>query len=178
MARCSPLGEAAATALEVKNIDKPAVVAELERAFGENPAVFGGESRRGSLDAKDALIEGGSDGEKLRTYYFGSSTITIGKIKEMVEKGYFLEGEAQAPGAEIVPEPDSDEAMVYEDLFVAGLPTPLHLALADILLHFKAQLHQLTPNAIAELSKYFWVIGSFGGVPLRNVFVKRYELHY
>jgi hypothetical protein len=86
MARCSPLGEAAATALEVKNIDKPTVVAELERAFGENPAVFGGESRRGSPDAKDALIEGGSDGEKLRTYYFGSSTITIGKIKEMVEK--------------------------------------------------------------------------------------------
>jgi hypothetical protein len=36
----------------------------------------------------------------------------------------------------------------------------------------------LTPNAITPLSKYFWAVGSFGGVPLRNSFVKRYELHY
>jgi hypothetical protein len=30
-------------------------------------------------------------------YYFGSSTITVGKIKDMEEKGYFLEDEARAP---------------------------------------------------------------------------------
>jgi hypothetical protein len=41
---------------------------------------------------------------------------------------------------------------------------PLHPALADILLHFQVQLNQLTPNAIAQLSKYFWAVGSFGGV--------------
>jgi hypothetical protein len=35
----------------------------------------------------------------------------------MVEKDYFLEGEARAPGAETVPEPDNDKAMVYEDFF-------------------------------------------------------------
>jgi hypothetical protein len=40
-----------------------------------------------------------------------------------------------APGTETVPEPDNDEAMVYEDFFVAGLRMPPHLALADILLH-------------------------------------------
>jgi hypothetical protein len=40
------------------------------------------------------------------------------------------------------------------------------------------QLHQLMPNAVAQLSKYFWAVGSFGGVLLRNSFVKRYELHY
>jgi hypothetical protein len=34
------------------------------------------------------------------------------------------------------------------------------------------------PNAIAQLSKYFWVIGSFGGVPSGSLFAKRYELHY
>jgi hypothetical protein len=31
----------------------------------------------------------------------------------MVEKGYFIDGEARNTGAEIVPEPDSDEAAVY-----------------------------------------------------------------
>jgi hypothetical protein len=54
----------------------------------------------------------------------------------------------------------------------------LHPVLADILLKFQAQLHQLTPNAITQLSKYFCTIGSLEGVPSGNVFVKRYELHY
>jgi hypothetical protein len=39
----------------------------------------------------------------------------------MAEKGYFSEGKARAPGAETVPEPDNDEAVVYEDFFVVGL---------------------------------------------------------
>jgi hypothetical protein len=64
-----------------------------------------------------------------------------------------------------VPELDNDEAVVYDDFFVAGLLMPPHLALADILLHFQARLHQLIPNAIAQLSKYFWAVGSFGCVP-------------
>jgi hypothetical protein len=55
---------------------------------------------------------------------------------------------------------------------------PPHVTLADILLHFQTQPHQLTPNAIAQLSKYFWAVGSFGGVPLGSAFAKRYELHY
>jgi hypothetical protein len=39
-------------------------------------------------------------------------------------------------------------------------------------------LHQLTPNAITQFSKFFWAVSSFGGVPLGNLFVKRYKLHY
>jgi hypothetical protein len=35
---------------------------------------------------------------------------------------------------------------------------PPHPALTDILLKFQVQLHQLTPNAIVLLSKYFWVV--------------------
>jgi hypothetical protein len=34
------------------------------------------------------------------------------------------------------------------------------------------------PNAIVQLSKYFWVVGSFGGIPSGNAFVKCYEIHY
>jgi hypothetical protein len=36
------------------------------------------------------------------------------KSKEMVEKGYFVEGEACMLEAESVPEPDNDEAVMYE----------------------------------------------------------------
>jgi hypothetical protein len=40
------------------------------------------------------------------------------------------------------------------------------------------QLHQLAPNAFAQLSKYFWAVMSFGGDPSSEGFAKRYELHY
>jgi hypothetical protein len=55
---------------------------------------------------------------------------------------------------------------------------PLHPALTNILVKFHVQLHQLTPNAFAQFSKYFWVVMSFGGNPSSDGFVKRDELHY
>jgi hypothetical protein len=177
MAHCSPLCEDAASLTEVEDIDEAVVAAELEHAFEENPAASNGEKCLASPDARDTLSEGGSDNENLRRYYFRSS-ITIGKIKEMVEKGYFSKGRPRAPGAETVPEPDNNEVVVYEDFFVAGLCMTLHLALADILLHFQGQLHELTTKAIAQLSKYFCIVGSFGGVPSGNAFAKWCELHY
>jgi hypothetical protein len=76
----------------------------------------------------------------------------------------------------VVLKPDNDEAVVCEDFFIAGLCMPLHLALGDILLHFQAQLHQLTPNAIVQISMYFWAVGSFGSMPSSGTFAKWYEL--
>jgi hypothetical protein len=61
-AHCSSLGEDAANATGMENIDKAAVVAELERAFGENPVTFDSE-------AKDTLSEGVSDNANSKTYY-------------------------------------------------------------------------------------------------------------
>jgi hypothetical protein len=55
---------------------------------------------------------------------------------------------------------------------------PLHPALTDILVKFHVQLHQLTPNAFAQFSKYFWVVMRFGGKPSGDDFAKLYELHY
>jgi hypothetical protein len=172
MARYNPLDEVVAGMAEVENMDETVVAAELEHAFKGNPVASNVEQRPVGSDVEDTLSEGGSGNENSRTYYFGSSTITVGKIKEMVEKGYFLEGGARAPGTETVPELDDDEVVVYKYFFVAGLRMPPHPALADILLHFQAQLHQLTPNAIVQLSKYFWAVGSFGGVPSGGAFAK------
>jgi hypothetical protein len=125
------------------------VAAELERALGENPASSDGEKRLVSPDVEDTLSEGGSDNENSWTYYFGLSTITVGKIKEMAEKGYIPKGRPHAPGAATMSEPYNNEAVVYEDFFVGGLCMPPSPTLTNILLHFQAQLHQLTPNTIA-----------------------------
>jgi hypothetical protein len=178
MARCSLLAEAVVGAAEVENMDEAVVAAELERAFGEDCATSDGEKGLASPATEETLSEGGSDGENSRMYYFGSSTITMGKVKEMVEKGYFSEGGARESGAKTMPEPDDNEVVVYGDFFITGLRMPPHPALTNILLHFQVQLHQLMPNAIAPLSKYFWAVGRFRGVPSGNAFAKWYELHY
>jgi hypothetical protein len=39
-------------------------------------------------------------------------------------------------------------------------------------------LHQLMSNAIAQLLKYFWAVGSFRGVLWVGAFAKWYELYY
>jgi hypothetical protein len=122
-------------------MDEAVVAAELECVFRENPTTSDGERRLVSPDAKDILSEGGSGSENSRTYYFGSSTITVGKIKEMAEKGFFPEDGARALGVETVPELENDEPLVDKDFFIAGLRMPPHPALADILLHFQVQLN-------------------------------------
>jgi hypothetical protein len=131
MARCSPLGVVAvANTAEVKNLDVADDLVEVARAIADElPGASDVEGPALSSGGVDTFA-GASDDENSRTYYFGSSTITQGRIKEMVEKGYFVEGEARES------------------------------------------------NAMAQLSKYFWAVGSIRGVPASNAFVKRYELHY
>jgi hypothetical protein len=75
-------------------------------------------------------------------------------------------------------EPNADEAVVFEEFFTGGLRMPPHPVLANILLKFQVQIHQLTPNVIVQLSKYIWAVTSFGGAPSAEGFAKSYELHY
>jgi hypothetical protein len=118
------------------------------------------------------------EGSRTRSYYFGPSTVTVSHIREMIVNGYFAEGMGHEPREETVPEPYTDEVVVFEEFFTAGLRMPPHPVLSNILLKFQVQLHQLTPNAMVKLSKYIWVVASFGGIPSADGFAKRYELHY
>jgi hypothetical protein len=117
MSRCSSLGEATAAGAKAENVEEITVLAELESAFGENPTAFNGERYAASPNTEDNLGEGALDNAKPQTCYFGSSTITVRKIKEMEERGYFPEGKGRAPRTETMPEPNGDEVVVYEDFF-------------------------------------------------------------
>jgi hypothetical protein len=86
-------------------------------------------------------------------FVFGPLTITKGRICEMDNLNYFLKGDGWVPGEETVPEPLRDEAIVFEDYCVARLRIPTHRALAEIMMKFRIQLHQLTPNVVVQLSK-------------------------
>jgi hypothetical protein len=92
--------------------------------------------------------------------------------------GYFAEGSAHKPGEEVILEPAADEAIVFEEFFAAYLRMPSYQVLTDILVKFRVQIYQLTPNAFAQFSKYFCAVISFSGKPSDDGFAKRYELHY
>jgi hypothetical protein len=71
------------------------------------------------------------------SFFFGPSTVTVSRIRGMIDSGYFAEGMGHELGEDIVPEPNPDEVVVFEDFFTAGLRMPPHPVLADILLRFK-----------------------------------------
>jgi hypothetical protein len=59
------------------------------------PVAFGDEGQASSEGGMDGSTdEEASDNENSRTYCLSASTITLGRIKEMAEKGYFLDGKA------------------------------------------------------------------------------------
>jgi hypothetical protein len=85
---------------------------------------------------------------------FSSSTIGKDWIWTIGGLSYFAKGSAWALGSESVSESCIDKAVIFEDLFTAGLRMPPHPVLTDILQKFQVQLHQLTPNATMQLSKF------------------------
>jgi hypothetical protein len=161
------------------------VVGEEAEVSRPEVSVTGSSSEDTSSGGSEngANVEGEESGavnprESVRSYDFGALTVTVGRIRQLEVLGYFVEGSTCELGEEVVPDPVDDEAVVFEEFFAAGLWMLPQLTLTDILVKFRVQLHQLTLNAFAQLSKYFWAVISFGGEPSNDGFAKRYELHY
>jgi hypothetical protein len=96
----------------------------------------------------------------------------------MIDNGYFVKGMGPEPREETMLEPQPNKVVVFEEFFTARLRMPSHPVVSNILLKFWVQLHQLTSNAIIQLSQYIWAVTCFGGIPFADSFAKRYELHY
>jgi hypothetical protein len=62
--------------------------------------------------------------------------------------------------------------------FAASLRLPVHRFVVEVLRRLEVQIHQLTPNAMAALAKYVWVVSSYGEQPSVEVFAKNYYLHW
>ena len=67
--------------------------------------------------------------------------------------------------------------MVFRDFFTAGLRFPCDVALPSILDIFSMKMHQLTPNSIIELSKFFWIQRTFEGQISADIFARLFKLH-
>jgi hypothetical protein len=76
----------------------------------------------------------------------------VGRIRQLEALRYCDEGSTRETREETILEPNTNEATVFKEFFAVELYMPPHPALIEILLKFQVQLHQLTPNAIAQLS--------------------------
>jgi hypothetical protein len=111
------------------------------------------------------------------TVEFGVSRISLVRVQDMQQLGYFGSGVGRVPGAEEVPELEG-KLVMFEAFFTAGLRLPAHRFVAEVLQRFEVQVHQLTPNVMVALAKYVWVATSYGGQPSVEVFAKHYCLHW
>lgn len=89
------------------------------------------------------------------SFDFSRSKVTPALLKTYENRGFLLKGDGRAPSDETVPDPQHGEIVVFYNFFAAGLRFPSDPLLFEILDRFNAQLHQLTPNAIVQLSKIF-----------------------
>ncbi|RLN29321.1 hypothetical protein C2845_PM05G21890 [Panicum miliaceum] len=97
----------------------------------------------------------------------------------MVRRGYVAEGFARAPSAdEVVARPKGDEVIVFRDLFTAGLRFPLDPCFVEILWSCGMFLHHLTPNSIARLSMYMWLVRTCNFTPSAEHFSFMHQVHY
>jgi hypothetical protein len=109
------------------------------------------------------------------TVEFGVSRISLVRVQDMQQLGYFGSGVERVPGAEEVSEPEG-ELVVFEAFFTVGLRLSAHRFMAEVLRRFEVQVHQLTPNVVVALAKYVWATTSYGGQPSMEVFTKHYCL--
>lgn len=111
-----------------------------------------------------------------KTCDFRRSLMTKMMLDAFENEGYFDKWRAKLPGGETVSLPGKDYAVVFRDFFTCGLGFIPSSFLRDVLEEFNVQIHQLTPNGIATLSKFAWACESYRAAPDIDSFCSFYEL--
>jgi hypothetical protein len=125
-------------------------------------------------DLKDLVATKRS--KPLPPFVFGESKVTANFIREYEAVGFFPVGCGRAPLDEEVPTPEADEIVVFCVFFTCGLRFPCDPLLPAILDKFSVKIHQLSPSSFLELSKFFWVMKTFGCNFSADVFARLFEL--
>jgi hypothetical protein len=126
-------------------------------------------------DVKD-LIATKQSGPLPLSFVFGESKVTTNLIKDYEAAGFFPAGTGRAPLDEQVPTPKDGKVVVFRDFFTCGLRFPCDLILPVILDAFSVKIHQLSPNSFLEMSKFIWVMKTFGWNFGADVFARLFEL--
>jgi hypothetical protein len=97
-------------------------------------------------------------------------------IREYEADGFFPAGIGRTPLDEQVPTPKPGEIVVFHDFFTCGLRFPCDPVLPAILDVFSVKIHQLSPNSFLEVSKFIWIMKTFGCNFGADVFARLFEL--
>jgi hypothetical protein len=109
-------------------------------------------------------------------FVFGESKVIANLIREYEAAGFFSAGTGRAPLDEEVPSPRTDEIVVFRDFFTCGLRFLCDPLLPAILDKFSVRIHQLSPNSFLEVSKFLWIMKTFGCNFSADVFARLFEL--
>jgi hypothetical protein len=97
-------------------------------------------------------------------------------VREYEKAGFFAPGAGRAPLDEQIPTPRDGEVVVFRDFFICGLRFPCDPVLPAILDAFSVKIHQLSPISFLEVSKFIWILKTFGCNPSVDAFARFYEL--
>jgi hypothetical protein len=107
---------------------------------------------------------------------FGESKVTTNMIQEYEVAGFFPSGTRRAPLDEQIPVPEDGEVVVFRDFFTCGLRSPCDPILPAILDAFSVKIHQLSPTSFLEVSKFIWIMKTFGRSLSVDAFARFFEL--
>jgi hypothetical protein len=131
----------------------------------------------GDVDAGvDDLIMLRTSGPLPPSLAFGESKVTSNIIREYEKAAFFSPGAGRAPLDELIPTPQEGEIVVFRDFFICGLRFPCDPVLPAILDAFSVKIHQLTPTSFLEVSKFIWILKTFGCSPTIDAFTRFFEL--
>jgi hypothetical protein len=126
-------------------------------------------------DVKD-LIRARPSGPLPPSFIFGESKVTTNMIRDYEAAGFFPVGTGRAPLDEQTPTPKDGEVFVFCDFFTYGLRFPCDPILPAILDTFSMKIHQVSPNSFLEVSKFIWIMKTFGYNFGADVFARFFEL--
>jgi hypothetical protein len=97
-------------------------------------------------------------------------------IRDYEATRFFPVGTGRAPLYEQTPTSEAGEVVVFRDFFTCGLRFPYDPVLPVILDAFSVKIHQLSPNSFLEVSKFIWIMKTFGCNFGANAFAQFFEL--
>jgi hypothetical protein len=124
----------------------------------------------------DDLIRARTSGPLPPSLAFEESKVTSNTIREYEKARFFSPGAGRASLDEQIPTPKDGEIVVFRDFFICGLRFPCDPVLPAILDAFSVKIHQLSPTSFLEVSKFIWILKTFGCSPSVDAFTRFYEL--
>jgi hypothetical protein len=141
-----------------------------------------GEVRTDDEDVEDVdasigdLVKAKAVGRLPPSLIFGESKVTANMVREYEAAGFFPSGTKRAQLDEQIPAPKDGEIVVFRDFFICGLRFPFDPILPAILDAFSVKIHHLLPTSFLDVSKFIWIMKTFGRNLSVDAFTRFFEL--